>query len=452
MERGMVSQKNIKWLTTKRHLLKSFLLICLFLNLSTGAVETDETETKTADEKTAEQLPINELRIFAEVYNRIKSTYVEEVDDKTLIKGAIAGMLDSLDPHSRYLDRDAYDDVQDSSRGQYGGLGVQVVPEDGGIKIITPLDNSPAKRAGVKPGDRVVKINNSPLRNVKANDAMEMMRGEMGEKIHLTIRREGVDELLEFDLVREIIKLSSIRGLWLGNGIAYIRISQFQRRTGYDLSEALEKLREQHNGKIKGLILDMRDNPGGVLTAAEAVSNAFLEEGLIVSTRGKITESNYQFHADKGDILYGAPIIALINSGTASAAEIVAGALQDHKRAIILGTRSFGKGSVQTVMPITDNAALKLTTSRYYTPSGRSIQGTGISPDIEVHQREIAAAEQVAPEVYESDLKGSLANDSLSRSKDEASKEVKLALESDFQLVEALNLLRGISILSLKAN
>ncbi|MFT5521368.1 MAG: carboxyl-terminal processing protease [Enterobacterales bacterium] len=452
MERGMVSQKSTKWLTAKQHCIYSCLLMCCFLNLSIQATETDAAETDLADKTATKHLPLDELRIFAEVYNRIKSTYVEEVDDTTLIKGAIAGMLDSLDPHSRYLDSDAFDDIQDSSSGQYGGLGVQVVPEDGGIKIITPLDNSPAKRAGINAGDMVVKINNSPLRNVKANDAMEMMRGEMGEKIQLTIRREGVDELLEFDLIREIIKLSSIRGLWLGNGIAYVRISQFQRRTGYDLSEAIEKLREQHNGKIKGLILDMRDNPGGVLIAAEAVSNAFLEEGLIVSTRGKIVESNYQFHADKGDVLYGAPIIVLINGGTASAAEIVAGALQDHKRAIILGTRSFGKGSVQTVMPITNNAALKLTTSRYYTPSGRSIQGTGISPDIEIRQREIAAVEEQVSEVYESDLKGSLTNDSLSTSKDDISEEVQRALESDFQLAEALNLLRGISILSLKSN
>lgn len=450
----MVNQLTIKRLASRYQSLSLCLLMSVFISLSIEATESAATddETKKPDNHATEQLPLEELRIFAEVYNRIKSSYVEDVDDKALIKGAIAGMLDSLDPHSRYLDKEAYDDIQDSSGGQYGGLGVQVIPEDGGIKIITPLDDSPAKRAGIQAGDLVVKINNSPLRNVKADDAMEMMRGEMGEKIHLTIRRQGVEELLEFDLVREIIKLSSVRGQWLGNGIAYIRISQFQRRTAYDLNEELEKLREKHDGKIKGLILDMRDNPGGVLVAAEAVSDAFIEKGLIVSTRGKITESNYQFHADKGDVLFGAPMIALINEGTASAAEIVAGALQDHKRAIILGTRSFGKGSVQTVMPITENAALKLTTSRYFTPSGRSIQGSGISPDIEIRQREIATQEQQEDVVYESDLKGSLENDSLSISKDEVSEEVQKAINSDFQLAEALNLLRGISILSLKAN
>jgi len=444
----MVNQVSLKRLTAS----SLCLLLSVFLSFSIQASETGADKASQPEKKSSEQLPLDELRLFAEVYNRIKSTYVEEVDDKTLIKGAIAGMLDSLDPHSRYLDRQAFDDVQDSSSGQYGGLGVQVVPEDGGIKIITPLDDSPAKRAGIRAGDRVVKINNSPLRNVKAEDAMQMMRGEMGEMIHLTIRREGFDELLEFDLIREIIKLSSIRELWLGNGIGYIRISQFQRRTGFDLSEAIDSLSEQYGGKIKGLILDMRDNPGGVLTAAESVSNAFLDGGLIVSTRGKVSESNYQFYADKGDLLFGAPIIALINSGTASAAEIVAGALQDHKRAVIIGTRSFGKGSVQTVMPLSENAALKLTTSRYYTPSGRSIQGTGISPDIEIHQREIADAEQQESEVYESDLKGSLPNDSFSTSKDEITEEVQRALDNDFQLAEAFNLLRGITILSLKSN
>jgi len=416
------------------------------------AAESDAEKPATSQQHSTGQLPLEQLRIFAEVYNRIKSTYVEDVDDVKLIKGAIAGMLDSLDPHSRYLDQESYDEVQDSSSGQYGGLGVQVIPSKGGISIISPIDNSPAKRAGIKAGDLVIKINNTPLRHVKANDAMEMMRGEMGGKIHLTILREGEEELLEFDLVREVIKLSSIKAESLGNGIVYIRISQFQRRTAYELGEAIEKIRQQKGGKIKGLILDMRDNPGGVLIAAEAVSDAFLNEGLIVSTKGKVTQANYQFYAEQGDILYGAPMIVLINGGSASAAEIVAGALQDQKRAIILGTRSFGKGSVQTVIPLSETVALKLTTSRYYTPSGRSIQGIGITPDINIRQRDIAKAVQAKPEVYESDLKGSLKSETKLASGNELSEDALGLLARDFQLREALNLLRGISILSLKTN
>ncbi|MCP3675638.1 MAG: S41 family peptidase [Gammaproteobacteria bacterium] len=400
-----------------------------------------------------EPLPLDELRTLAEVYNRIKSTYVEKVDDHDLIKGAIAGMLDSLDPHSTFLDKESYGNLQDSSAGQYSGLGIEVIPENGLIKIITPIDDSPASHAGILPGDLIIRIDNMPLRNIKAVDAMEMMRGEIGENVVLSIRRVGENELLEFNLVREIIRLSSIQSQWLGKGIAYVRITQFQSRTGYDLTDEIELLREQNEGKIEGLVLDLRNNPGGVLMAAKKVSDAFLNEGLIVSTKGRADSTNVELSASKGDVLYGAPLIILINSGSASAAEIVAGALQDHNRAIIMGTRSFGKGSVQTLMPITGEAVLKLTTARYFTPSGRSIQGLGIIPDIEVKQAEIVSAEDEGKDIFEADLKGSLSNENLPKPTSEIDDEKKAQalLNNDFQLSEALNLLRGISILSLKS-
>jgi len=429
-----------------RQILQAGFVAIMLFNLSVGAEEMSK------DTVEAEPLPLEQLRLFAEVYNRIKSNYVEDVDDEVLINGAIAGMLDSLDPHSSFLTKDAFDNIQDSSAGQYGGLGIEVVPEDNAIRIITPIDDSPAKRAGILAGDQILKINRTPLQNIKAEDAMELMRGELGENVHLTIRREGESELLEFDLVREIIQLSSVYMRWLGDGMVSLRITSFQSRTGYDLIDAIENIREQHEGKIEGMVLDMRNNPGGMLQAANAVSDAFLHQGTIVSTRGKNALINAEYSASKGDVLYGAPIVALINGGSASAAEIVAGALQDHNRAIIMGTRSFGKGSVQTLMPIGTGTALKLTTARYYTPSGRSIQGKGIVPDILVEQIEMVTNEKDDDQIYESDLKGALTNEEGQQAQNEAEKkEIEALLANDFQLSEALNLLRGIRILSSKA-
>ncbi len=437
----------IKFSEKWTNLLLTGFIIIGFLNPIVSATE-DVTESKVA-----EPLPLEQLRLFAGVYNRIKNSYIEDVDDEVLLKGAIAGMLDSLDPHSSFLTKDAFEKIQDSSTGQYGGLGIEVVPQNDSIRIITPIDGSPAKRAGILPGDQILKINKIPLRNIKAVDAMDLMRGDIGEKIHLTIRREGESELLEVDLVREIIQLSSIHSKWLGDGMATIRITQFQSRTGYDLVDAIETLREENNGKIDGLVLDLRNNPGGMLVAANAVSDAFLNQGIIVSTRGKIAQSNAEYNATEGDILYGAPIVILINSGSASAAEIVAGALQDHGRAIIMGTRSFGKGSVQTLVPIDTNTALKLTTARYYTPSGSSIQGSGIVPDIVVEQVEILNDDVADSTFYESDLKGALTNEIKNNQQKEYknSNEIDTLLANDYQLSEALNLLLGIRILSTKS-
>ncbi len=427
-------------------LLQAGFVAMMLLNPAVGA------EVESNDFISDEPLPLEQLRLFAEVYNRIKSNYVEDVDDQVLINGAIAGMLDSLDPHSSFLDKDAFDNLQKSSTGQYGGLGIEVVPEDNAIRIITPIDDSPAKRAGILPGDQILKINRTHMQNITAEDAMELMRGEVGENVHLTIRREGERELLEFDLVREIIQLSSVYIRWLGDGMVSLRITSFQTRTGYDLIDAIENIREQHEGKIEGMVLDIRNNPGGMLAAANAVSDAFLHQGTIVSTRGRNALVNAEYSASKGDVLYGAPIVVLINGGSASAAEIVAGALQDHNRAIIMGTHSFGKGSVQNVIPTGTGTALKLTTARYYTPSGRSIQGKGIVPDVLVEQLEMVKSEKNDNQIYESDLKGALMNEEGQQAQDEAEKkEIEALLAIDFQLSEALNLLRGIRVLSSKA-
>ncbi|MCP4414824.1 MAG: S41 family peptidase [Gammaproteobacteria bacterium] len=427
-------------------LLQAGFVAMMLLNPAVGA------EVESNDFISDEPLPLEQLRLFAEVYNRIKSNYVEDVDDQVLINGAIAGMLDSLDPHSSFLDKDAFDNLQKSSTGQYGGLGIEVVPEDNAIRIITPIDDSPAKRAGILPGDQILKINRTHMQNITAEDAMELMRGEVGENVHLTIRREGERELLEFDLVREIIQLSSVYIRWLGDGMVSLRITSFQTRTGYDLIDAIENIREQHEGKIEGMVLDIRNNPGGMLAAANAVSDAFLHQGTIVSTRGRNALVNAEYSASKGDVLYGAPIVVLINGGSASAAEIVAGALQDHNRAIIMGTHSFGKGSVQNVIPTGTGTALKLTTARYYTPSGRSIQGKGIVPDVLVEQLEMVKSEKNDNQIYESDLKGALMNEEGQQAQDEVEKkEIEALLAIDFQLSEALNLLRGIRVLSSKA-
>jgi carboxyl-terminal processing protease len=374
-----------------------------FNNLN--AAKSDETQTAEA----AKQLPIDELRAFAEIYKRIKSAYVEDVSDKKLINGAIAGMLNSLDPHSSYLNKDNFERLKNSSAGEYGGLGIEVAPDENSIRIIAPIDNSPAAQAGIKAGDLLIGINNAPISKLPANEALALMRGELGETVKLTIRREGESEPLEFSLVRSVIQYSSLNSELLGAGIGYVRIVNFQQRTGQDLIQALEQLKQANGSSLQGLILDLRNNPGGVLTAAEQVSDSFLETGMVVATKGKLAASTYSYYAKPGDLLGGAPIIVLINHGSASASEIVAGALQDHKRALVMGTRSFGKGSVQSLMAIPGDEALKLTTALYYTPSGRSIQGSGITPDIKVLPGEVSLTDE-QQQFFESDLKGALVN------------------------------------------
>jgi len=413
-------------------------------------------------------LPLNELRTFADVFDRIKQAYVEEVDDKTLLENAIKGMLTELDPHSAYLEPEAYQDLQISTTGEFGGLGIEVGMEDGFVKVITPIDDTPAQKAGVLTGDLIIKLDDTPVKGLSLNDAVKLMRGKPGSVIKLTIIRQGVDKPLEIDVVRAVIQVQSVKERMLEKNYGYVRLSQFQVHTGSDLLKSLEKLKKENNGELKGLVLDMRNNPGGVLQAAVDVADAFINDGLVVYTKGRLPDSDMQFSATPGDHLKGIPIVVLINGGSASASEIVAGALQDHHRAVIMGTTSFGKGSVQTVLPLHNNRALKLTTARYYTPGGRSIQAEGIVPDIQVDNARLTTVEE-NDRIKEKDLTRHLINPANGDSKDakektddskkkddkpakpEASKgatepPAKLS-ESDYQLYEALNLLKALNVL-----
>lgn len=346
------------------------------------------------EEQAQEQVPLKDLRIFAEVFGRIKGEYVEPVDDKKLLKSAIRGMLSGLDPHSTYLDREAYRDLQVGTSGEFGGLGIEVGMENGFVKVIAPIDDTPAQRAGIKTGDLIIRIDDKPVKGMSLNDAVTTMRGKPGTRIILTILREGVDRPFNLDLERGIIQVASVKSRTLEPGYGYVRISHFQSRTTEDLLSALNGLEKENDGGLKGLVLDLRNNPGGVLNSAVGVSDAFLGEGIIVYTKERGEDSELRFKAGPDDVLKGAPIVVLVNGGSASASEIVAGALQDHKRAIIMGYPTFGKGSVQTIVPIDEATALKLTTARYYTPSGHSIQAHGIEPDIELVRGEIKVAQK----------------------------------------------------------
>ncbi|MEZ5511791.1 MAG: S41 family peptidase [Gammaproteobacteria bacterium] len=419
----------------------------------------DETESS-ADTAPADNqglLPLNELRTFADVFDRIKQAYVEEVDDKTLLENAIKGMLTELDPHSAYLEPEAYQDLQISTTGEFGGLGIEVGMEDGFVKVITPIDDTPAQKAGVMAGDLIIKLDETPVKGLSLSDAVKLMRGKPGSIINLTIIRTGVDKPLEIPVTRAVIQVQSVKYRMLDKDYGYIRLSQFQVHTGADMIKALNKLKKTNERQLKGLVLDLRNNPGGVLQAAVDVSDAFLDDGLVVYTKGRLPDTDMQFSASPGDLLDGVPIIVLINGGSASASEIVAGALQDHQRAVIMGTTSFGKGSVQTVLPLHNNRALKLTTARYYTPNGRSIQAEGIVPDIEVENAQLKTVEE-AERIKERDLTGHLANPNgdNGNGKVEADKgkaggdEPKLS-ESDFQLYEALNLLKALNVLAKNA-
>ena len=407
---------------------------------------------QTAGSDTAEQksLPMDELRAFAEIFGRIKQDYVEPVDDKQLLEYAIRGMLSGLDPHSSYLNEEEYNDIQVGTSGEFGGLGIEVGMEDGFVKVIAPIDDTPAQRAGVEAGDVIVRLDEKPVKGMSLEEAVNLMRGKPGSEIVLTIVRENQDKPIKITIVRDVIKVVSVKNRMLDGGFGYIRLSHFQSRTTEDMLKAISKLRSEAGGELKGLVLDLRNNPGGVLNGAVAVSDAFLTDGLIVYTKGRVDESQLNFKAAPDDVLEGAPMVVLVNGGSASASEIVAGALQDHKRAVIMGSRSFGKGSVQTIIPINDSSAVKLTTARYFTPSGRSIHAEGIVPDIELGGIKVSPVEvsEVAP-VKESDLAGHLENGN-GKEKTPGSKKAKkttnLALE-DYELSEALNLLKGLYLL-----
>lgn len=392
------------------------------------------------------QLPLEELRTFAEVLDRVKAAYVEPIDDKTLLENAIKGMLSNLDPHSAYLDPEAFQELQESTSGEFGGVGIEVGTEDGFIKVISPIDDTPASKAGIEAGDLIVKIDEQPTKGLSLLEAVEKMRGLAGSKIRLTLVRDG-SKPFDVELTRAVVKVKSVRSQLLDSGYGLIRITQFQVNSGDEVGKALAALKAENGGKrLNGLILDLRNNPGGVLQAAVEVSDHFLTQGLIVYTKGRIPNSELRFSADPQDASEGVPLVVLINGGSASASEIVAGALKDHKRGVIMGTDSFGKGSVQTVLPLNNERALKLTTALYYTPSGSSIQAQGITPDIEVPRAKVTP-ESDSGNYREADLAGHLGNGNGGADRPSGSKtKVSRPQDDDYQLSQALNLLKGLNI------
>lgn len=391
-------------------------------------------------------LPIEEVRTFTEVFNRIKTDYVVPVEDKKLLDDAIQGMLAGLDPHSAYLDAEAFKDVRVGTEGEFGGLGIEVTMEDGFVKVVSPIEDTPAARAGLKTGDLIIRLDEKAVKGMSLNEAVKMMRGKAGTSIVLTVAREGETKPLKFTLTRAVIKVQSVKSKLLGDGLAHVRLTQFQINTASALADALDKLKKENKGDLRGIVLDLRNNPGGVLNGAVAVSDAFLTSGRIVYTEGRIADSQLKFDATPNDLLNGAPMVVLVNGGSASASEIVAGALQDHKRAVVMGTKTFGKGSVQTIIPMSNNTALKITTARYYTPNGRSIQATGIVPDIETEEAKVTKREGAEDGLREADLSRHLENDKAVKPAGDQ-KTVKLDADGeDYQLQEAVNLLKGISI------
>lgn len=401
-----------------------------------------------AEKNQISTLPYEELKVFSEVFEKVKSNFVEAVDDKQLLEDAIQGMLSGLDPHSSYLSPESFEEVKIGTSGQFGGLGIEVTLENGFVKVVAPIDDTPASRAGIKAGDLITRLDDKPVKGMALDEAVELMRGKPDTKIKLTVAREGETKPLIFVLTRAVIKITSVKSDMLEDGYAYIRITQFQGGTADALRRALGKLKKQSGGELKGLVLDLRNNPGGVLDGAVAVSDTFLDKGLIVSTKGRVSESQFSYTAKPSDYINDAPMVVLVNGGSASASEIVAGALQDQKRAIIMGTKTFGKGSVQTIIPFTNGAALKITTARYYTPNDRSIQASGIEPDIIVDDLEFKEKDQENGNsaLREADLPGHLENENGEQDEPEKANDATTNLETDYQLREALNLLKGINI------
>ncbi len=405
-----------------------------------------------AEREAPATLPVEELRTFTDVFGRIKNDYVEDVNDRDLLENAVRGMLTGLDPHSSYLDREQFKELQVGTSGEFGGLGIEVGMEDGFVKVIAPIDDTPAQRAGVQAGDLIIRLDDTPVKGMSLNDAVKIMRGKPGSDIVLTIVREGLDAPIKLTVTRDIITVKSVKSRMLDKGFGYIRISQFQSKTADNLLQAMDELKKENKGALKGLVLDLRNNPGGVLNGAVAVSDAFLRKGLIVYTEGRVNDSKLRFNATPDDVLENAPMVVLVNQGSASASEIVAGALQDQHRALIMGSQTFGKGSVQTILPLSNGSAVKLTTARYYTPSGRSIQAEGIVPDIKLENLKVSALEAAFDPISEASLSGHLENgnakkkpevDSGKKAEDE--EEQSLA-QRDYHLYEALNMLKGLAL------
>jgi len=407
-----------------------------------------------ANKEEAKGLPLDQLRNFSDIFSRIKSDYVEDVEDEVLLEHAIRGMLSGLDPHSTYLSPDEYNELRIGTSGEFGGLGIQVGMEDGFVKVISPIDDTPAFKAGLEAGDLIIRLDEKTVKGLTLNEAVKIMRGKPGTDIELTVVREGEDKPLTFVVTRDIIKVKSVKNRMLDPGYGYIRISNFQSRTAPQLLEAINSLKKENKASLKGLVLDLRNNPGGVLNAAAEVSDLFINKGKLVYTEGRIDNSHYEYNAKPGDILDGAPVVVLINGGSASASEIVAGALQDHRRAVVMGSKSFGKGSVQTIQELRSGGAVKITTARYFTPNGRSIQGAGITPDIILDKYTVTSTEDHSiASIKESDLSNHISNPTMSdeeikKSEDASNKDKsgKVLATEDYQLHEALLLLKGLTI------
>ena len=411
-------------------MMKNFLTILFIILFSTSVFSDEKKEV------------YKYLNLFGEAFEKIKNNYVEEVTVKTLIESAIDGMLNSLDPHSSYLNTEELDELRVQTKGEFGGLGIEVTLENGLVKVISPIDDTPAERAGVKAGDMITHLDDEPVLGMTLSEAVSIMRGKVGSKIKLRVSRNEV-ESLDIEITRAIIELKAVKSR-LEDNIGYIRVSSFNQKVDQEIIKAIKNFDKKKENKIVGYVLDLRNNPGGLLDQAVNVTDIFLEKGEIVSTRGRKKSEGNRYSAVKSDLINGLPLVVLINQGSASASEIVAGALQDHKRAIIMGTKSFGKGSVQTIIPSGENVAIKLTTARYYTPLGRSIQQTGIDPDILVEQAELKKIDQISNR-QESDLRGSIKNEQVTK---EETKEKNDDMSSeDYQLSRALDLISALSIL-----
>lgn len=393
----------------------------------------------------AKALPVDQLKAFGEVFDLVKEQYIQPVDDRELLEDAIRGMVSGLDPHSAYLTAEEHRALQEGASGEFGGLGIEITAEDGLIRIITPLDDSPAAEAGLLPGDLVTRVDGESVRDLTATEAAKRIRGQPGAPVTLTIVREDEEGPIEFTIVRDIVEVASVRSELVAPGFARIRVSRFQSRTGARLLDEIRSVEEANGGPLSGAVLDLRNNPGGVLAGAVSVADAFLDGGLIVYTEGRDPESREEYYAKPSDFLAGVPIVALVNGGSASAAEIVAGALQDRRRAVVAGTRTFGKGSVQTIVTLDDDSALKLTTSRYYTPSGHSIQARGIIPDIELPALRIEAAER-ASSILEGNLPGHLERDAAAPAETGSGAAAESLAVEDFPLFQAVNLLKGLAL------
>ena len=440
--------------------MKKLFFAAMIGTLSGVLLTTQLTMPLIAQEADKAKSTYEQLDLFGDIFERIRTSYVEPVDEGKLIESAINGMLTSLDPHSSYMPPDAFDNMRVQTRGEFGGLGIEVTQENGFVKVVSPIDDTPAAEAGIQAGDFITKVDGESTLGMTLDDAVDLMRGPVGAEIVVTIVREGVEDPFDVTLVRDIIKIHAVKARSEDDAVV-LRVTSFTDQTYSDLEEGLKKTVKELGGidKVNGFVIDLRNNPGGLLNQAVQVSDAFLDKGEIVSTRGREPGDSERFNATPGDLAEGKPVVVLINGGSASASEIVAGALKDHQRAVVIGTRSFGKGSVQTIMPLQGNGAIRLTTARYYTPTGGSIQALGVSPDILVEQRPPSdatdAEKATASQRFEADLKGALSNDSLTddekkqmEAERKAQEQAAKLRDEDYQLAYALDVLKGMSVLN----